>query len=64
MKKYFELRKRIKNALEGEKGALSTEQIVLLSVALFLATIFFLFRDTIKEFLTKGMGEIGKFSVK
>lgn len=46
------IQERANYVLKGEQGSLTTEQIVLISLALMLATLLFAFKDEIKGFLT------------
>ena len=55
--------KRSSHVLRGECGSLTTEQIVLISVALVLATILLAFKDQIKGFLTKAGNTVNALKV-
>lgn len=55
---------RAKFVLDGEDGASNVEIIVWISVVLVLATVLFLFRDAIAEFINKAIGRINEFQVK
>ena len=49
-----------KKALIGTEGAVSTEQMVLIFVALTIATVMFIFRDTIVEFIESATDRLGE----
>lgn len=55
---------RAKFVLDGEDGASNVEIIVWISVVLVLATVLFLFRDAIGEFINKAIGRINEFEVR
>ena len=57
------IRERSNYVLKGEQGSLTTEQIVLISVALVLATILFAFKDQIKGFLEKAGNTVNALKV-
>lgn len=61
MKKMLNL---VGNALRSEKGASNVEIIVWISVVLVLATVLFLFRDAIKDFINKAIGRVNTFEVQ
>ena len=51
---------KVKKALGSITGSLTTEQMVLIFMVLSLATVLFLFRDKVSEFIqnaTKRLGE-------
>lgn len=58
-----QLFKRAKYVVGGEDGSLSLEQIILISVALVIATALFAFRGKITDFLGKAGKEVGNFQV-
>lgn len=55
---------RAKFVLDGEDGASNVEIIVWISVVLVLATVLFLFRDTIEQFINNAIGRINEFEVR
>ena len=55
---------RAKFVTQGEKGASNVEIVVWISVVLVIATILFLFRDAIKNFLNKATGQVNALNVK
>lgn len=54
---------RVKYAMTGEKGSLSLEQIVMISVILVLATAFFFFKDKLVDFLDRAGGSVESLKV-
>lgn len=61
MKKMFV---KVKKIITGNEGASNIEIIVWISVVLVIATVLFLFRDSITGFINKAITEIGNFKVK
>ncbi len=55
-----EITKRTQYVLKGEEGDLNTQMVVLVTLALLVATIFFLFKDKIGEFFEKAGGTVEK----
>lgn len=55
---------RAQYVMSGEDGASNVEIIVWISVVLVLATILFLFRDTIADFIQQAIDRIGEFQVR
>jgi hypothetical protein len=51
--------KRIERVLKSVKGALSVEQMVLIFVALTIATVIFIFRDTVVDFIGQATTRLG-----
>lgn len=58
------LMNRANYVLKGEDGALSLEQIILISVALVIATALFAFRGRIIAFLTRAGQRVGELEVQ
>lgn len=54
---------KLNYVLEGEEGASNVEIVVWISVVLVIATILFLFRDTIKNFLNRASGTVNSLQV-
>lgn len=54
-----QVRKKIERVLKSVKGALSVEQMVLIFVALTIATVIFLFRDTVVSFIEQATTRLG-----
>lgn len=54
---------RVKHVLGNEEGASNIEIIVWISVVLTIATVLFLFRDSITTFITKAIGQVNKMDV-
>lgn len=52
---------RAKYVLEGEDGASNIEIIVWISVVLVIATVLFLFRDSITKFINKAIKKVDDF---
>lgn len=52
------------NFLENKKGASNVEIIVWISVVLIIATVLFVFRDAISDFIQKAIDRVGKLKVK
>ena len=52
---------RAKYVLEGEDGASNIEIIVWISVVLVIATVLFLFRDSITGFINKAIKKVDAF---
>lgn len=57
------LMNRAKFAMSGEDGASNVEIIVWISVVLVLATVLFLFRDAIWNFIQDAIDKVASFSV-
>lgn len=55
---------KMKKAITGKEGASNVEIIVWISVVLVIATVLFLFRDSIVDFINKAIAEISTFKVK
>lgn len=55
---------RAKYALKGEQGASNIEIIIWISVVLVIATVLFMFRDSIMDFLKDAKGEVDNLEVK
>lgn len=58
------LMNRAKYVLTGEDGASNVEIIVWISVVLVIATILFLFRDSINAFLGRATGQVNNLKVE
>lgn len=54
---------RLNYVLEGEEGASNVEIVVWISVVLVIATILFLFRDTINNFLDRASQRVDSLEV-
>ena len=54
---------RLNYVLEGEEGASNVEIVVWISVVLVIATILFLFRDTINNFLDRATQRVDSLEV-
>ena len=54
---------RAKYVVSGEEGASNVEIIVWISVVLVIATVLFLFRDSINEFIMKAVDKVDSFEV-
>lgn len=54
---------RAKYVVSGEEGASNVEIIVWISVVLVIATVLFLFRDSINDFIMKAIKKIDSFEV-
>lgn len=52
-----------KKFINNKSGASNVEIIVWISVVLVIATVLFLFRDAIIDFITKATGTVNKYSV-
>lgn len=50
--------KRTQYVLKGEEGDLNTQMVVLVTLALLVATIFFIFKDKIGGFFEKAGGTV------
>jgi len=48
-----------KKSIAGENGAVSTEQMVLIFVALTIATVLFVFRDTVVGYIQSATTRLG-----
>jgi len=48
-----------KKSLASKEGAVSTEQMVLIFVALTIATVLFLFRDTVVGYIQRATNRLG-----
>ena len=59
-----DLMNRAKYVLDGEEGASNVEIIVWISVVLVLATVLFLFRDAIQNFINNAIGRVNTFQVQ
>lgn len=59
----MKLKERINYVLRGEEGASNVELIVWFSVVFVIATILFLFRDTINTFINKSVDRVNSFKV-
>lgn len=57
------LMERAKHVLGGEEGASNIEIIVWISVVLGIATVLFIFRDSVINFLTKAVGVVDNLRV-
>lgn len=55
---------RAKYVCGGEEGASNVEIIIWISVVLVIATVLFVFRKSITDFLTKSSGEVDNLKVK
>lgn len=55
---------RAKFVCGGEEGASNVEIIVWISVVFVIATVLFVFSDSIKGFLTKSSGTVNTLKVK
>lgn len=55
---------RTKNVLNGDSGASNVEIIVWISVVLVLATVLFLFRDSISAFIKKATNRTNSFQAQ
>lgn len=55
---------RAKYVVSGEEGASNVEIIVWISVVLVLATVLFLFRESIENFINKAINRIDSFKVE
>ena len=53
--------KRAKYVMTGEDGMELVQTIILISVALVLASVFFLFKDSIVTFVQKAINEVNLF---
>lgn len=58
------LKKRFNYVTAGEEAASNVEIIVWISVVLVIATVLFVFRDSISGFLTKATGTVNNLEVK
>lgn len=56
--------KMIKNFLADKNGASNVEIIVWISVVLVIATVLFLFRDSIMDFINDATGRVDTFNVE
>lgn len=56
------LKERVNYVLKGEEGASNVELIVWFSVVFVIATVLFLFRDSIKGFINKSIGRVNSFA--
>ena len=54
---------RAKYVVSGEEGASNVEIIVWISVVLVIATVLFLFRDSINDFIKKAIDKVDSFEV-
>ena len=54
---------RVNYVVAGEEGASNVEIVVWISVVLVIATILFLFRDTIRNFLNRASGTVNSLKV-
>ena len=62
MKKYINIAKGV---FKDNKGvSYSLEMIVGISVVLVIATVLFLFRDSITKFIKQATGKVGEFEVE
>lgn len=52
-------KKKVVGVLKSVKGALSLEQMVLIFVALTIATVLFIFRDTVVSFIQSATDRLG-----
>ena len=52
-------KKKVVGVLKSVKGALSVEQMVLIFVALTIATVLFIFRDTVVGFIQSATDRLG-----
>ena len=59
----MKLIERAKFAVSGERGASNVEIVVWISVVLVIATILFIFRDTIMGFLNKATNRVNGLKV-
>lgn len=60
MKNLFE---KAKYVLEGEEGASNVEIIVWMSVVLIIATVLYLFKDSVVGFVKKVIGRVDNLGV-
>ena len=51
---------KARKSLATKKGAVSTEQMVLIFVALTIATVMFIFRDAVTGFITDATDRLGQ----
>jgi len=58
-----ELFNRAKYVLNGEEGASNVEIIVWMSVVLIIATVLFLFKDSVVGFVNKVIGKVDGLKV-
>ena len=58
-----ELFNRAKYVLEGEEGASNVEIIVWMSVVLILATVLYLFKDSVWAFVQRVIGRVNGLDV-
>ncbi len=57
------LLKKAKNLITVKEGASNVEIIVWISVVLVIATVLFMFRDAIIQFINNAIGQINNFRV-
>ena len=57
------LLEQVKYVLAGEEGASNVEIVVWISAVLVIATILFIFRDTIRSFLNRASGTVNALQV-
>lgn len=55
--------KRVAYVTKGEDGASNVEIVVWISVVLVIASILFIFRDTIRNFLNRASGTVNSLQV-
>lgn len=58
------LKERVNYVLNGEDGASNVELIVWFSVVFVIATVLFLFRGAISDFITNIIGRINSFEIE
>lgn len=57
------LKNRINYVLKGEDGASNVEIIVWFSVVFVIATVLFLFRESIEDFINRAIGRVQNFEI-